>query len=70
MSSTAHDLSILATVCCVTVLSVSSSSVAFDHALTIQQVFLSGATGVSIATIGKDLNFKQEDLQWPLNVYA
>ncbi|KAI0684208.1 major facilitator superfamily domain-containing protein [Cytidiella melzeri] len=54
MHSTAHDLLILATVCCVTVLS----------------VFLSGAVGVSIATIGKDLDFRQEDLQWPLNVYA
>ncbi|KAI0084742.1 major facilitator superfamily domain-containing protein [Irpex rosettiformis] len=49
-----RDAGILVTVCCVTVLS----------------VFISGATGVSIATIGKDLDFKQEDLQWPLNVYA
>ncbi|KAI0341364.1 MFS general substrate transporter [Trametopsis cervina] len=54
MKSNVHDIAILATVSCVTVLS----------------VFVSGATGVSIATIGKDLGFRQEDLQWPLNVYA
>ena len=34
------------------------------------QIFLTGATAVAITTIGKDLNFKQSDLQWPLNVYS
>ncbi|KIP11896.1 hypothetical protein PHLGIDRAFT_124551 [Phlebiopsis gigantea 11061_1 CR5-6] len=33
-------------------------------------IFLSGATNVAITTIGRDLNFKQSDLQWPLNVYS
>ncbi|EKM56493.1 uncharacterized protein PHACADRAFT_207718 [Phanerochaete carnosa HHB-10118-sp] len=55
MSSTKYrDACIIATVCCVTILS----------------IFLTGATSVAITTIGRDLNFSQEDLQWPLNVYS
>ncbi|KAJ7757480.1 major facilitator superfamily domain-containing protein [Mycena metata] len=38
--------------------------------VTTLNVFLSGALTVALPTIGKDLNFKQSDLQWPLNVYA
>lgn len=34
------------------------------------QIFLTGATNVAITTIGRDLGFKQSDLQWPLNVYS
>ncbi|OBZ77744.1 hypothetical protein A0H81_02617 [Grifola frondosa] len=49
-----RDSLITATVCCVTVLS----------------IFVSGATTVAITTIGKDLSFKQPDLQWPLNVFS
>jgi len=48
------DALITATICCVTVLS----------------SFLTGAASVAITTIGRDLHFKQSDLQWPLNVYA
>ncbi|KAF7307454.1 MFS domain-containing protein [Mycena indigotica] len=33
-------------------------------------VFFSGALTVALPTIGKDLSFRQADLQWPLNVYA
>ncbi|OCH84235.1 major facilitator superfamily MFS-1 [Obba rivulosa] len=49
-----RDTLITATVCGVTVLS----------------VFLTGATSVAITTIGRDLSFKQSDLQWPLNVFS
>ncbi|KAJ6601340.1 major facilitator superfamily domain-containing protein [Mycena vulgaris] len=38
--------------------------------VTTLNVFLSGALTVALPTIGKDLNFKESDLQWPLNVYA
>ncbi|KAF8204419.1 major facilitator superfamily domain-containing protein [Mycena galopus ATCC 62051] len=38
--------------------------------VTTLNVFLSGALTVALPTIGKDLHFKQSDLQWPLNVYA
>ncbi|KAJ7134992.1 major facilitator superfamily domain-containing protein [Mycena crocata] len=38
--------------------------------VTTLNVFLSGALTIALPTIGKDLNFKQSDLQWPLNVYA
>ncbi|KAJ6588750.1 major facilitator superfamily domain-containing protein [Mycena capillaripes] len=38
--------------------------------VTTLNVFLSGALTVALPSIGKDLNFKQSDLQWPLNVYA
>lgn len=54
ISAKYQDACITATVCCVTVLS----------------IFLTGATNVAITTIGRDLNFTQEDLQWPLNVYS
>ncbi|EMD34687.1 hypothetical protein CERSUDRAFT_116875 [Gelatoporia subvermispora B] len=52
--SSTRDALITTTVCGVTVLS----------------VFLSGATSVAITTIGRDLSFRQSDLQWPLNVYS
>ncbi|GJE97159.1 MFS general substrate transporter [Phanerochaete sordida] len=52
--SKSRDACIIAIVCCVTVLS----------------VFTSGATSVAITTIGRDLGFSQEDLQWPVNVYS
>ncbi|KAI0075980.1 hypothetical protein K474DRAFT_1663636 [Panus rudis PR-1116 ss-1] len=54
MSQRLKDGLITTTICGVTVLS----------------IFLTGATTVAITTIGKDLNFKQSDLQWPLNVFA
>ncbi|KAF7325316.1 MFS general substrate transporter [Mycena venus] len=38
--------------------------------VTTLNVFVSGALTVALPTIGKDLGFKQADLQWPLNVYA
>ncbi|KZP30068.1 MFS general substrate transporter [Athelia psychrophila] len=38
--------------------------------VTTLNVFLSGALTVALPTIGKDLNFKQADLQWPVNVYS
>ncbi|KAJ7359135.1 major facilitator superfamily domain-containing protein [Mycena albidolilacea] len=38
--------------------------------VTTLNVFLSGVLTVALPTIGKDLGFKQSDLQWPLNVYA
>ncbi|KAK7063775.1 MFS general substrate transporter [Favolaschia claudopus] len=38
--------------------------------VTTLNVFLSGALTVALPTIGRDLHFKQSDLQWPLNVYA
>ena len=71
MRKSIQDPLILGTVCCVTILSVrffglydtSPSSIAL-------QIFLTGATAVAITTIGKDLDFKQSDLQWPLNVYS
>ncbi|KAI0790533.1 major facilitator superfamily domain-containing protein [Abortiporus biennis] len=54
MGQRLNDALITTTVCGVTVLS----------------IFLTGATTVAITSIGNDLKFKQEDLQWPLNVYA
>jgi len=33
-------------------------------------VFLTGALTVALPSIGKDLHFKQADLQWPINVYS
>ena len=70
-----RDVLITVTVCCVTVLSVSFS---FGHLFlkfaprvyALRQVFVSGATTVSITTIGKDLGFTQSELQWPLNVFS
>ncbi|KAJ8522255.1 hypothetical protein ONZ45_g1154 [Pleurotus djamor] len=38
--------------------------------VTTLNVFLSGALTVALPTIGKDLNFRQADLQWPVNVFA
>ncbi|EGN92575.1 hypothetical protein SERLA73DRAFT_190930 [Serpula lacrymans var. lacrymans S7.3] len=38
--------------------------------VTTLNVFLTGSLTVALPTIGKDLNFKQADLQWPINVYA
>ncbi|KAK7044587.1 MFS general substrate transporter [Favolaschia claudopus] len=38
--------------------------------VTTLNVFLSGALTVALPTIGKDLGFKQSELQWPVNVYA
>ncbi|KAJ7729261.1 major facilitator superfamily domain-containing protein [Mycena maculata] len=38
--------------------------------VTTLNVFLSGALTVLLPTIGRDLRFKESDLQWPLNVYA
>ncbi|KAF9493130.1 MFS general substrate transporter [Pleurotus eryngii] len=38
--------------------------------VTTLNVFLSGALTVALPTIGRDLDFKQADLQWPLNVFA
>ncbi|KAF7337738.1 MFS domain-containing protein [Mycena sanguinolenta] len=38
--------------------------------VTTLNVFLSGALTVALPTIGKDLDFTQSNLQWPLNVYA
>ncbi|CAL1708737.1 unnamed protein product [Somion occarium] len=45
---------IITTICCVIALS----------------IFLTGATAVAITSIGRDLKFKQSDLQWPINVYS
>ncbi|THH29699.1 hypothetical protein EUX98_g4482 [Antrodiella citrinella] len=33
-------------------------------------IFLTGATAVAITTIGRDLHFKQAELQWPINIYT
>ncbi|KIM81922.1 hypothetical protein PILCRDRAFT_8187, partial [Piloderma croceum F 1598] len=54
MSLSVKDAAIIAAVSGVTTLS----------------VFLQGALTVAIPTIGKDLSFRQADLQWPVNVYA
>lgn len=71
MKKSVQDALITGTVCCVTVLSVSIRSFAHPAAyLNILQIFLTGATAVAITTIGRDLDFKQSDLQWPLNVYS
>lgn len=35
-----------------------------------QKVFLSGALTVASPDIGEQLNFKQADIQWPLNAFA
>ncbi|THV01071.1 MFS general substrate transporter [Dendrothele bispora CBS 962.96] len=37
--------------------------------ITTLNVFLSGALTVALPAIGRDLNFKQADLQWPVNVF-
>ncbi|KAL0952985.1 hypothetical protein HGRIS_007196 [Hohenbuehelia grisea] len=38
--------------------------------VTTLNVFLSGALTVALPTIGSDLEFRQADLQWPVNVFA
>ncbi|KAJ6455296.1 major facilitator superfamily domain-containing protein [Mycena vitilis] len=38
--------------------------------VTTLNVFLNGALTVALPTVGKDLKFRQADLQWPLSVYA
>ncbi|KAJ6482010.1 major facilitator superfamily domain-containing protein [Mycena sanguinolenta] len=38
--------------------------------VTTLNVFVNGALTVALPTIGKDLRFRQADLQWPLAVYA
>ena len=66
-----QDACIIATVCGVTVLSV--RRVLSEHTPFTDprpQLFLTGATNVSITTIGRDLRFKQSDMQWPLNVFS
>ncbi|KAI0694544.1 hypothetical protein BC835DRAFT_1306285 [Cytidiella melzeri] len=59
MHSTAHDLVILATDCCVNVLGLTPASGLFERAV-----------AVSVATIGRDWGFTQKDPQWSLNIYA
>ncbi|KAJ6535086.1 major facilitator superfamily domain-containing protein [Mycena capillaripes] len=58
-------------------ISPSSSNSVKDYSLVIAtsgvttlNVFLNGALTVALPTIGKDLQFRQADLQWPLAVYA
>ncbi|KAJ7590083.1 major facilitator superfamily domain-containing protein [Mycena floridula] len=38
--------------------------------ITTLNVFLAGGLTVALPSIGKDLNFKQADLQWPVNVFS
>ncbi|KAH8102271.1 major facilitator superfamily domain-containing protein [Cristinia sonorae] len=54
MNQSVKDALITITICGVTVLS----------------IFLTGATAVAITTIGKDLHFKQTELEWPINIYT
>ncbi|KZP16508.1 MFS general substrate transporter [Athelia psychrophila] len=54
MSLTAKDAAVICAVSGVTTLN----------------TFFSGALTVALPTIGKDLHFKQADLQWPVNVYS
>jgi len=37
--------------------------------VTTLNVFLQGALTVAITIIGKDLDFKEADLHWPINVF-
>jgi hypothetical protein len=68
-----RELALIASVCGVTTLNVPIIHF-HDHwqreTDNRHKVFLSGALTVALPTIGKALNFKQADLQWPLNVYA
>lgn len=73
MSQFVRDALITVTVCGATVLSVSPFHILLFTVVSLhifRQIFLTGATAVAITSIGKDLHFQQDELEWPTNVYT